>query len=166
MTQCEKAFRQLQYPTSPEVTRSQTMEEEFLKYKKVTRDGRTAEIDGTDLYDLIQLDKRADRILANGWCTLPPKQVCDKGNACLSCVKFVADATHASELRRQLEATERLIATRQEAFTAKYGASMGDDNIWLQGRRDEIDSLNRILLSITDVTGRAVRGAGVTDQPA
>ena len=43
---------------------------------------------------------------------------------------------------------------------------MGDNNIWLQGHRDEIDSLNRILLSITDVTDRAVRGAGVTDQPA
>jgi integrase len=148
------------------VTRSRTMEEEFLKYKKVTLDGRTAEIDGTDLYDLIQLDKRADRILPNGWCTLPPKQLCDKGNACLTCPKFVTDATHASELCRQLEATERLLITRQEAFTAKYGAPMGEDNVWLQGRRDEIDSLNRILLSITDVTDRAVRGAGVTDQPA
>ena len=31
------------------VTRSQTMEEEFLKYKKITRDGRTADINGTDL---------------------------------------------------------------------------------------------------------------------
>lgn len=40
---------------------------------------------------------------------------------------------------------------------------MGDDNVWLQGRRTEMDSLNRILLSITD---RAVRSAGVTDQPA
>lgn len=39
---------------------------------------------------------------------------------------------------------------------------MGDDNVWLQGRRTEMDSLNRILLSITD---RAVRSAGVTDQP-
>ncbi len=50
------------------------------------------------------------------------------------------------ELRRQLDATERLVAARQEAFTAKYGTPMGDDNIWLQGRRDEVDSLNRILL--------------------
>jgi integrase len=148
------------------VTRSQTMEEEFLKYQKVTRDGRTAEIDGTDLYDLIQLDKRADRVLPNGWCTLPPKQLCDKGNACLTCSKFVTDITHAPELRRQLETTERLVAARQEAFTARYGNPMGDDNIWLQGRRGEVDSLNRILLSITDVTDRAVRGAGVTDQPA
>jgi hypothetical protein len=148
------------------VTRSQTMEEEFLKYKKVTRDGRTAAIDGTDLYELIQLDKRADRVLPNGWCTLPPKQLCDKGNACLTCPKFVTDASHAPELRRQLEATERLVVTRQAAFTAKYGAPMGEDNIWFQGRRDEMDSLNRILLSITDITARAVRGAGVTDQPA
>lgn len=148
------------------VTRSQTMEEEFLKYKKVTRDGRTAEIDGTDLYDLIQLDKRADRILPNGWCTLPPKQLCDKGNACLTCAKFVTDVTHGPELRRQLEDTERLVASRQEAFCAKYGAPMGEDNVWLQGRQDEIGSLNRILLSITDVTDRAVRGPGVTDQPA
>ncbi len=148
------------------VTRSQTMEEEFLKYKKVTRDGRTAEIDGTDLYDLIQLDKRADRVLPNGWCTLPPKQLCDKGNACLTCAKFVTDVTHGPELRRQLEDTERLVATRQKAFGAKYGAPMGDDNVWLQGRRTEVDSLNRILLSITDVSDRAVRGAGVTDQPA
>ena len=70
------------------------------------------------------------------------------------------------ELRRQLDATERLIASRQEAFTAKYGSPMGEDNIWLQGRREEIDSLNRILLSITDITDRAVRGAGVTDQSA
>jgi integrase len=148
------------------VTRSQTMEEEFLKYKKVTRDGRTAEIDGTDLYDLIQLDKRADRVLPNGWCTLPPKQLCDKGNACLTCAKFVTDVTHGPELRRQLEDTERLVASRQDAFSAKYGAPMGEDNIWLQGRQEEIGSLNRILLSITDVTDRAVRGAGVTDQPA
>lgn len=145
------------------VTLSQTMEVEFLKYKKVTRDGRTAAIEGTDLYDLIQLDKRADRILPHGWCTLPPKQLCDKGNACLVCHQFVTDATHEPELRRQLESTERLIETRQAAFTAKYGTVMGDDNVWLQGRRTEVDSLNRILLSITDVTDRAIRGPG-TDE--
>jgi hypothetical protein len=87
------------------------MEEEFLKYKKVTRDG-------TDLYDLIQRDKRADRVLPNGWCTLPAKQLCDKGNACLTCAKFVTDVTRGPELRRQLEDTERLVASRQEAFSA------------------------------------------------
>ncbi|SKX63916.1 putative transposase/integrase [Mycobacteroides abscessus subsp. abscessus] len=146
------------------ITLSRTMEDEFLKFKKVTRDGRTADMDPTDLYELLHIDKRADRILPNGWCTLPPKQLCDKGNACLSCSVFVTDASHAPELRRQLDATERLVDTRQTAFTAKYGAPMGEDNIWLKGRRDEIASLNRILLSITDVTDQAVRGAGVADQ--
>lgn len=145
------------------VTRDQTMEEEFLKYKKVTRDGRTAEIDSSDLYDLLHLDKRADRVLPNGWCTLPPKQLCNKGNACLSCSKFVTDATHEPELQRQLDSTRRLVDVRQEAFTAKYGNPMGDDNIWLQGRREEVASLSRILLSITDVTDRAIRGAGAKD---
>jgi esterase/lipase superfamily enzyme len=82
--------------------------------------------------------------------------------ACLTCAKFVTDVTHGPELRRQLEDTERLVTNRQEAFSAKYRAPMGDDNVWLQGRRTEMDSLNRILLSITD---RAVRSAGVTDQP-
>lgn len=148
------------------VTLAQTMEEEFLKYKKVNRDGRDADIDPADLYELLHLDKRADRVLPNGWCTLPPKQLCDKGNACLSCSVFVTDASHATELRRQLDATERLVATRQTAFTAKYGTPMGNDNIWLKGRRDEIASLNRILLSITDITDHAVRGAGVNDQTA
>lgn len=147
------------------VTLSQTMEEEFLKYKKVTSDGRTANIDGSDLYDLLHIDKRADRVLPNGWCTLPPKLQCDKGNACLTCPKFVTDASHELELRRQLDSTERLVESRQSAFIAKYGTSMGENNIWLQGRRDEIKSLNQILLAITDVTGQAIRGAGVSDKP-
>lgn len=144
------------------ITSAQAMEEEFLRYKKVTRDGRTAAIDNSDLYDLIQLDKRADRILSNGWCMLPPKQLCDKGNACLSCSKFVTDATHAPQLRSQLTDTEALIERRQVAFTAKYGAPMGETNIWLQGRQAEVDSLNRILLKIDDVSAnKAVRGPGI-----
>lgn len=143
------------------VTSAQTMEEEFLRFKKVTRDGRTAAIDSSDLYDLIQLDQRADRVLPNGWCMLPPKQVCDKGNACLSCSKFVTDSTHAPQLRSQLADTETLIERRQAAFTAKYGAPMNDTNVWLQGRLAEVHSLNRILLSIDDVSGdKAVRGPG------
>ena len=146
------------------VTLSHTMEEEFLKYKKVTRDGRTADIDPTDLYELLHLDKRADRVLPNGWCTLPPKKQCDKGNACLSCSVFVTDASHAGELRRQLDATERLVTSRQSTFTAKYGSPMSENNIWFKGRRDEIASLNRILLSISDVSDHAVRGAGVNAQ--
>ena len=41
---------------------------------------------------------------------------------------------------------------------------MDETNIWLQGRQIEVDSLNRILLSINDVsaTDKAVRGPGTT----
>ena len=90
--------------------------------------------------------------------------MCDKGNACLSCSKFVTDSTHAPQLRTQLADTETLIEHRQAVFTAKYGAPMDETNIWLQGRRIEVDSLNRILLSINDVSAadKAVRGPGTT----
>ena len=49
---------------------------------------RDLEIDPLDFYDLLELDRRTDRILSNGWCLLPPRQSCVKGNACLSCDKF------------------------------------------------------------------------------
>ena len=83
------------------VTSAQTMEEEFLRYKKVTRDGRTATIDSSDLYDLIQLDKRAipnshlaQTVLVR---TLPPKQSssADKGNA-HACLAPGAEIRHRS----------------------------------------------------------------------
>ncbi len=32
---------------------------------------------------MLELDRRTDRILPNWWCLLPPRQACDKGNACL-----------------------------------------------------------------------------------
>ncbi len=67
------------------VTLSQTAEREFLRFKKITTDGRPLPMDQGDLYDVLQLDKRTDRVLPNGWCMLPPKQVCNRGNACLSC---------------------------------------------------------------------------------
>jgi integrase len=148
------------------ITLSQTAEREFLRFKKVTTDGRPLAMDQGDLYDVLQLDKRADRVLPNGWCMLPPKQVCNRGNACLSCDKFVTDASHASELRRQLTDTERLVEQRQAAFLSKYGTPMDDDNVWLQGREAETNSLRQILLSIEDVTNtsQAVRGAGVNDR--
>ena len=144
------------------VTLAKTHEEQFLRFRKVTSDGRTAAVDPTDMLDLIQLDRRTDRVLPNGWCLLPPKQFCDKGNACLTCSRFVTDASHEAELRRQVDETHRLIGTRQQAFQARFGEPMGSDNVWLQGRQTEVDALNRILLSITDVSGHAVRGAGAT----
>ncbi|MFF2964134.1 hypothetical protein ACFVT1_35815 [Streptomyces sp. NPDC057963] len=96
-----------------------TAEREFLRYKKVTADGRRAEVDPSDLYDLLHLDQRADRVLPNGWCMLPPKQVCSKGNACLTCDKFVTDASHRDELQHQLERSQALVARRQAQFTAR-----------------------------------------------
>ena len=56
---------------------------------------RPVTADPSDLFDLLQLDQRADRILPNGWCMLPPKQTCSRGNACLTCDKFATDATHS-----------------------------------------------------------------------
>lgn len=143
------------------VTLAKTQEEQFLRFKKVTSDGRTAAADASDLLDLIQLDRRTDRVLPNGWCLLPPKQYCDKGNACLSCSRFVTDASHGPELHRQAADTQALITSRKRAFAARYGQDMGADNVWLQGRQAEVDALNRIMLAITDVSsGQAVRGSG------
>lgn len=154
---------------SPEMTlhyaaiSTQTMEEQFLKYKKVDRDGRSAMPDDSDLLELLQLERRADRVLPNGWCLLPPKQECDKGNACLSCSKFVTDKSHEPQLVSQLHDTEQLIERRQSLFLAKYGVPMEGTNVWLKGRQSEVDSLNRILLSIRAVpTKEAIRGPGVS----
>ena len=148
------------------VTLAQTAEREFLRFKKVTTDGRPLTMDAGDLYDVLQLDQRADRILPNGWCMLPPKQVCNRGNACLSCDKFVTDASHQPELRRQLTDTEELVKQRKVAFLSKHGTPLGEDNVWIQGREAENASLRQILLSIEDVSDatRAVRGAGASDR--
>ena len=59
-------------------TLADTHEAEFLRYRKLTADGRDLEIDPRDLYDMLQLDQRTDRILPNGWCLLPPRQSCDR----------------------------------------------------------------------------------------
>jgi hypothetical protein len=144
------------------VTLAKTQEEQFLRFKKVNSDGRSAAVDAADMLDLIQLDRRTDRMLPNGWCLLPPKQFCDKGNACLSCSRFVTDASHEPELRRQAADTEALISSRKLAFAARYGEQMGPNNVWLQGRQAEVDTLNRIVLAITDVSGHAVRGPGAS----
>ena len=147
------------------VTLSQTAEKEFLRFKKVTADGRAVTTDPSDLYDLLQLDQRADRILPNGWCMLPPKQSCSRGNACLTCDKFATDATHQPELAAQLAATQRLVRQRQDAFRARFGAEMSEDNVWLHGRRQEVTSLQGILLALEQTpAAQAVRGAGIVER--
>lgn len=93
---------------SPEMTMhyAQTLDStakaEFLTYQKLMHTGQAAAVAADDLYDLMALDNRTDRVLPNGWCTLPPAKSCDKGNACLTCNMFVTDerflGTHEGEL--------------------------------------------------------------------
>ena len=45
---------------SPEQTLQSTAEAEFLRYRKITADGRDLEIDPHDLYDMLELDRRTD----------------------------------------------------------------------------------------------------------
>jgi integrase len=147
-------------------TLQSTAEAEFLRYRKLTADARELGTDPTDLYDLLQLDQRTDRMLPNGYCLLPPRQVCGKGNACLTCDKFATDATFLPELTSQLNRTGQLVETRQAAFLARTGTPMGEDNVWLAGRRTEQNALRAIsteLESNPHAAGpQAVRGAGTT----
>jgi integrase len=164
-------------------TLAETHEAEFLRYRKLTADARDLEIGARDLYDMLQLDQRTDRVLPNGWCLLPPRQSCDRGNACLTCDKFATDATFLPELQQQKDKTLHLIGQRQQAFRARTGAPMSQDNIWLQGRRREAASLAAIIATLQhqpDAEGtpgqpaghsapapqQAVRGAGVTARTA
>lgn len=144
-----------------------TAEAEFLRYRKITASAENLDIDPRDLYDMLELDRRSDRVLPNGWCLLPPRQTCTKGNACLTCDKFATDASFLPELQTQQDRTAELIDQRRTAFLARTGEQMGEDNIWLAGRRQEHDALGRVIVTLeqirlADGTVHAVRGAGVT----
>jgi integrase len=144
-------------------TLAETHEAEFLRYRKLTADAREVVIDPRDLYDMLQLDQRTDRILPNGWCLLPPRQSCDRGNACLTCDKFATDKTFLPELTLQRNRTLHLVEDRQQAFCARTGTPMGKDNIWLQGRLREVTALDAITAALDADPGQtpgAVRGAG------
>ncbi len=148
-------------------TLQSTAEAEFLRYRKLTADARDVGIGPTDLYDMLQLDQRTDRMLPNGYCLLPPRQVCGKGNACLTCDKFATDASFLPELNDQLQRTGQLIDTRQAAFTARTSAPMSEDNVWLAGRRTEQNALRSIITELEKdpvraAEPKAVRGAGTT----
>jgi integrase len=150
-------------------TLAATAEAEFYRYRKVTADARDLQMDGRDLYDMLQLDKRTDRILPNGWCLLPPRQSCDRGNACLTCDKFATDATFLPELHAQKDRTLQLIEVRQAAFTERTGSPMTSGNIWLAGRQKETSALDAIITAISQAPEAGppapaglVRGAGVS----
>jgi integrase len=140
----------------------QTQEREFLRFKKITADGRELELAPADLYQLLELDKRADRILPNGWCLLPPRQVCERGNACLTCDKFATDRSYLPEHQQQLDLLGQLIQTRKQAFQARTGREMTDENIWLAERHKEQQALGQIIAAVSDprTDTQAVRGAG------
>jgi hypothetical protein len=145
-------------------TLTETHEAEFLRYRKRTADARELAMPAADLYDLLHLDSRTDRILPNGYCLLPPRQSCDRGNACLTCDKFTTDATFLPELRAQHRRTLTLIDERQAAFTARTGVPMGTDNVWLAGRHREAAALGAVIAALdadTAAQGQPVRGAGV-----
>ena len=126
-------------------TLRETHEREFLRYKKITADGADLDLDPRDLFALIELGKRTDRVLPNGLCMLPPRQTCNRGNACLTCDKFTTDASYLPEHEQQLEKLSELIAQRQAAFRARTGEEMTGSNVWLEQRLTEQRALEKII---------------------
>jgi len=155
---------------SPEMTMryaatlATTAEREFLALAKIGRDGRELGMDRRDMLDLVQMDRRTDRVLPNGYCLLPPTRSCDKGNACHGCDHFATDNSFLPAITRQLTETESLVTTRQAQHAARYGEPMSPTNVWLEQRHAEIRSMR---LEITALNaqppgeGTAIRGAGV-----
>jgi integrase len=161
---------------SPEMTMRyadtlpKTHEREFLRFKKLGRDGRELSLDPADIYEMVQLSRHTDRILPNGVCLLPPLKRCERGNACLTCDHFATDARHLPELQAQLSGTEALVERRREQHLKRTGREMTDDNVWLEQRLAEGRSLVSIIAALQSAEeGQAVRGAGVAGragQPA
>lgn len=152
--------------TSPEMTMhyAQTLDAtakaEFLRYQKITRDGASATMAADDLYDLMALDTRTDRVLPNGWCTLPPARSCDKGNACLTCDLFVTDRRFLDVHESELDGLDQLIEQRQQAHRDRTGEPMTENHVWLTLRRREQGALRAIVDTLqTDATSR---GSGAT----
>ncbi len=145
-------------------------ERELLALAKVNRDGREIAMDRQDLLDLVNLDRRVDRILPNGYCLLPPTKSCEKGNACHTCDHFATDRSYLPEIRRQLKEAEALVAARQQQYLERYGQPMSENNVWLSQRLVEIQAMRREVKALEaqpdDVNSRAVRGAGVLARPA
>src|SRR5450755_449068 len=115
--------------------------------------------------------KRTDRVLPNGLCMLPPRQTCDRGNACLTCDKFTTDASYLPQHETQLGKLTELIAQRQEAFRARTGEDMAPSNVWLEQRLTEQRALQKIIAALCEPDlssnlDQAVRGAGTTARAA
>jgi integrase len=139
--------------------REEHAEQAFLATVKLKADGTRVTFSRED-HDSMHLLGRADRILPNGWCLLPPLQTCGKGNACLTCSVFVTDHSHQQALERQRADTAALIERAAADFRQRHGRPMPDDNVWLSQRQAERDALTRVLTAMHDAPGRAVQGAG------
>jgi Phage integrase family len=152
-------------------TLRETHEREFLRYKKITAEGSDLEVDPRDLFTLIELGKRTDRVLPNGLCMLPPRQTCNRGNACLTCDKFTTDASYLPEHETQLQKLNELIAQRREAFRTRTGEDMTPSNVWLEQRLTEQRALQKIIVVLSEPElsshpDQAVRGASTAARPA
>jgi integrase len=154
--------------TTPEMTMhyaqtlDQTARAEFLRYRKLTRSGAPSSVDAEDLYDLLALDRRTDRVLPNGWCTLPPAKHCDKGNACLTCDLFVTDERFLPVHEAEMADLVTLIERRQADHRERTGAEMGENHVWLRQRRREEAALRGIIGAIEAAPESApLQGAGV-----
>jgi len=144
--------------------REEHAEQAFLAAAKLKADGTRVTFSRED-HDAVHLLGRADRILPNGWCLLPPLQSCGKGNACLTCAVFVTDHTHQQALRRQLTDTKALIDRARADFQERYGRPMPGDNVWLAQRQAEHDALARVFAAMDSSPDRAVQGAGCPSAP-
>jgi len=144
--------------------REEHAEQAFLAAVKLKADGTRVTFSRED-HDAIHLLGRADRILPNGWCLLPPLQTCGKGNACLTCAVYVTDSTHQQALQRQLADTKALIGRARDDFLQRHGRPMPGDNVWLAQRQAEHDALARVLAAMDNTPDRAVQGAGCPSAP-
>jgi hypothetical protein len=144
--------------------REEHAEQAFLATVKLRADGTRVRFSRED-HDSMHLLGRADRILPNGWCLLPPLQTCGKGNACLTCSVFVTDPSRQQALEQQLTDTTALIERATADFQQRHGRPMPEDNVWLAQRHAEHVALTRVLAAMQAAPGRAVQGAGCGTAP-
>ncbi len=144
-----------------------TREAGFLRYRKITAGARDLQASPRDLHDMLQPDKRTGRILPDRWCLLPPRQSRDRGNSCLTCGNFTADATFPPELPAREDRTLALPQPRRAAFTARTGTPMAPGNAWLDGRHRQAGAPGAIITAPEsapeapgDGSPQAARGAG------
>ena len=153
-------------------TLRETHEREFLRFKKITADGADLDLHPRDLFALIELGKRTDRVLPNGLCMLPPRQTCNRGNACLTCDKFTTDASYLPEHEQQLGEAHRADRSSAKPRSAPAPArKWPPSNVWLEQRLTEQRALEKIITVLRDPqlaehADQAVRGAGTSARAA